>query len=53
MMSSPMTGPALSLFTGFEGETDLDPAARHEAILDTMRDQVVAWAAALRPLRAA
>lgn len=42
---------ALSLFTDWEHFSDFAPAARHEASLTAMLDQVVAWSGALKPLR--
>jgi len=44
---------ALSLRTDFENFRVFAPAAHHEELLTTMLDQVVAWSAALKPLRAA
>jgi len=41
----------LSLYTDFEGFTVPRPAARHEATLTTLLDQVIAWGTALKPLR--
>lgn len=41
----------LSLFTDFENLSVFSPAQRHEASLNTMIDQVVAWGGALRTLR--
>ena len=43
----------LSLFTHFENFSVLKPDARATASLTTTLDQVVAWSAALAPLRAA
>jgi len=43
---------ALSLFTDFTGFTVLTPAPHQSAAVDQMLDQVVAWSAALAPLRA-
>lgn len=43
---------ALSVMTDFENATDVAPADYHEGVLDTMLDQVIAWAMALAPLRA-
>lgn len=43
---------ALSLFTDFEDMKVFRPAAHHEQMLDRMLDDVVAWSAALAPLRA-
>jgi NAD(P)H-dependent FMN reductase len=42
---------ALSLFTDFENFSVFKPASHHEAAVNTMLDQVIAWADALRPLR--
>ncbi len=42
---------ALSLFTDFNNMTDLSPAPRHEQILQTVLDQVIAWSGALKVLR--
>ena len=42
----------LSLMTEFEGFTVFKPGDYHLAALETMLDQVVAWSAALAPLRA-
>jgi NAD(P)H-dependent FMN reductase len=42
----------LSLFTDFENFTVFKPHPRHEASLNAMLDQVVAWGGALRSLRA-
>ena len=42
---------ALSLFTDFENFTVFKPHARHEASVNTMLDQVIAWASALKTLR--
>ena len=41
----------LSLFTDFENFTVFKPAPMHEAAVNTMLDQVIAWSSALRPLR--
>ena len=41
----------LSLMTEFEGFTVFKPGDYHLAALETMLDQVVAWSAALAPLR--
>ena len=41
----------LSLFTDFEDFTSFNPAGRHEDTLTTLLDQVLAWGAALKPLR--
>jgi NAD(P)H-dependent FMN reductase len=42
---------ALSLATDFENYTVFKPAARHEATVNTLLDQVVAWGGAMKPLR--
>ena len=42
---------ALSLFTDFENYSVFKPAPHHEAILNTVIDQVIAWGTALMPLR--
>src|SRR6185312_1501052 len=41
----------LSLFTDFENFSKFNPNPRNEQSLNTMLDQVVAWSAALKPLR--
>jgi NAD(P)H-dependent FMN reductase len=41
----------LSLFTDFENFSEFKPHQRHEASVNTMIDQVVAWGGALRTLR--
>lgn len=41
----------LSLFTDFENFTVFKPDPRHDAEIDTVLDQVIAWAGALKPLR--
>ena len=41
----------LSLFTDFENFTNFRPNPRNETSVNTMLDQVVAWSAALKPLR--
>jgi NAD(P)H-dependent FMN reductase len=41
----------LSLSTDFENFTVFKPAPMHEASVNTMLDQVIAWSGALRPLR--
>lgn len=43
---------ALSLFTDFENFSKFKPDPRHETSLTAMLDQVIAWAGALKPLRA-
>jgi hypothetical protein len=41
----------LSLFTDFENFTVFKPAAQQEKSVNSMLDQVIAWAGALKPLR--
>jgi hypothetical protein len=41
----------LSLRTDFEAYTTLRPAAHHEASVERMLDEVIAWGRALAPLR--
>jgi NAD(P)H-dependent FMN reductase len=41
----------LSLFTDFENFTTFKPHPRHEAAVNAMLDQVIAWGGALKPLR--
>ncbi len=41
----------LSLFTDFENFTVFKPAAMHEAAVNTMLDQLVAWGGAMKTLR--
>jgi NAD(P)H-dependent FMN reductase len=41
----------LSLATDFENYMAFKPAARHEATLNTLLDQLIAWGGALKPLR--
>ncbi len=41
----------LSLFTDFEEMSVFKPHARHEAEVDTMLDQLIAWGGALKTLR--
>lgn len=41
----------LSLFTDFENYSVFKPHERHEGSLNTVIDQVLAWSAALKPLR--
>jgi NAD(P)H-dependent FMN reductase len=43
----------LSLRTDFENFTVFKPAAHHEASVNTMIDQLIAWGGALKPLRKA
>jgi hypothetical protein len=42
----------LSIFTDFERYTAFTPAPSREADVNRMIDEVVAWGAALKPLRA-
>lgn len=42
---------ALSLFTDFENFSAFNPGPHHEGAVTVMLDQVVAWSAALQPLR--
>jgi len=41
----------LSLYDDFETFTTFRPRPQHERSVETMLDQVIAWAGALRPLR--
>lgn len=41
----------LSLFTDFENSSTFKPAAMHEASVNTLLDQVIAWGRALRSVR--
>jgi NAD(P)H-dependent FMN reductase len=41
----------LSLVTDFENYSSFKPASYHDDTLNTMLDQVIAWAGALQPLR--
>jgi len=43
----------LSLFTDFENFSTFKPAANHEAEVNSMLDQLVAWGGALKTVRAA
>ena len=43
---------ALSIFTDFENYTVFKPADRREAEVNRVLDEVIAWSAALQPLRA-
>ncbi|MGH8400412.1 MAG: NADPH-dependent FMN reductase [Gammaproteobacteria bacterium] len=43
----------LSLYTDFENFSVFKPAAMHEAALNTMLDQLVAWSGAMKTLRTA
>jgi hypothetical protein len=42
----------LSLFTDFENFSKFKPDPRHVAEVNTMLDQLIAWASALRTVRA-
>jgi NAD(P)H-dependent FMN reductase len=42
---------ALSLYTDFENFSSFKPAPMHEKSVNTVIDQVIAWAGALKPLR--
>src|SRR5881296_3284318 len=42
---------ALSLYTDFENFSTFKPAPRHEASVNAMLDQVIAWGGALKTLR--
>jgi len=42
---------ALSLLTDFENYSVFKPAPQHEAALNTMIDQVIAWGTALKAVR--
>lgn len=42
----------MSLFTDFENFSVFKPDARHEASLETLFDQVIAWSQALKTIRA-
>ncbi|MHA6483495.1 NADPH-dependent FMN reductase [Paenibacillus sp. strain BS8-2] len=44
--------PTLSLFTDFENYSTFKPADMHQANVNSMLDQVVAWSGALKTLRA-
>ncbi|HYO94283.1 MAG TPA: NAD(P)H-dependent oxidoreductase [Polyangiaceae bacterium] len=44
---------SLSLYTDFEHFTTFKPAAHHEAAVNTVFDQVIAWGGALKTLRTA
>ncbi|MDR7277411.1 NADPH-dependent FMN reductase [Catenuloplanes atrovinosus] len=44
---------ALSLSTDFQNWTVFTPGAHHEATVNTMLDQLIAWSTALAPVRAA
>ncbi|HSI66451.1 MAG TPA: NAD(P)H-dependent oxidoreductase [Planococcus sp. (in: firmicutes)] len=43
--------PAMSVFTDFEKTGEFKPSSFHEKTVNTMLDQVNAWATALKPLR--
>ena len=45
------TQPGLSLFTDFENMSVFKPAEFHEATINTMLDEVVAWSTALKQVR--
>ena len=45
------TQPALSLFTDFEEMSKFKPAPFHQATVETMLDEVVAWSAGLKTIR--
>jgi NAD(P)H-dependent FMN reductase len=51
MMADVRAQVMLSLFTDFENFTTFNPATHHEQLVNAMLDQVVAWSAALKPLR--
>lgn len=51
MMADVRQQVMLSLFTDFEDMAKFTPDARHEESVNTLFDQVVAWAKALKPLR--
>jgi len=42
---------ALSLFTDFENYSVFKPAEHHEATVNAMLDQVIAWSGAMKSLR--
>ena len=50
-MADVRTNVALSMFTDFVNFTDLHPAEHHVQALETLMHQVIAWSAALAPLR--
>ena len=51
-MADVRTNVALSMFTDFVNFSDLQPGEHQVQALETLMDQVVAWSAALAPLRA-
>src|SRR5206468_7892912 len=51
-MADVRTNVALSMFTDFVNFTDLAPGDHQVQALGTLMDQVIAWSAALAPLRA-
>jgi NAD(P)H-dependent FMN reductase len=52
MVADVRTHPTLSLFTDFENFTTFKPAELHQNTVNQMLDQLIAWSAALKPLRA-
>lgn len=50
-VASVRTHPAFSLFTDFENGSVFKPADMHANNVNTMLDQLLAWAGALKPLR--
>jgi len=52
MIADVRTHPTLSLFTDFENMTVFKPAERHRQTVNEMLNQLIAWSAALKPLRA-
>jgi len=52
MVADVRTHPTLSLFTDFENMTVFKPAERHRQTVNEMLNQLIAWSAALKPLRA-
>lgn len=52
-MADVRTSVGISLLTDFENYTTMKPIPHHEPVLNTMLDQLVAWAGALREVRAA
>jgi hypothetical protein len=51
MIASVPAQVVLSLFTDFENFKELKPGPQREKELTTRLDQLVAWGAALKPLR--
>jgi NAD(P)H-dependent FMN reductase len=51
-MADVRTQVALSMITDFENYSKLTPNDRHVQALNTLIDEVIAWSAALAPLRA-